>query len=331
MTERIWRPLHAAPLFAAAALCTYGVLAEAADKPSAFPTRPIRLVVGFTPGGGSDVAARIVGQKLTELWKQPVVVDNRPGSGGNIATEMVARSVADGYTLLLAGSSFAIQHSLDRTLPFDSVRDFTAVTNLCATPFMLVVHPSVPAKSVKELIALAQAKPGALNYASAGTGSTVHLSVELFRGMANIDIVHVPYKGVTGVTDLLSGAVQMTITAPLVVMPHVKVGKLRALGVTSAQRTALVPGIPTIAESGLKGYEVESWYGVVVPARAPPLVVTTLNAGILQVLERPDVKEQLLAQGLEPRPTTPAAFNAYIKADIAKWAAVIKANGIKIE
>ena len=305
--------------------------AAAADKPAVFPTKPIRLVVGFTPGGGSDVAARIVGQKLTEMWKQPVVVDNRPGSGGNIATELVARAVPDGYTLLLAGSSFAIQHSLDRTLPFDSVRDFTGVTNLCASPFVLVVSPTIPAKTVKELIALAQAKPGALNYASAGTGSTVHLAVELFRGMANINIVHVPYKGVGYVADLFTGAVQLTITAPLVVMPHAKAGRLRALGVTSAQRSALVPDVPTIAESGLKGYEVESWYGVVAPGRTPPGVVAALNAGMLQVLERSDVKEQLLAQVLEPRPMTPAAFSAYIKTDIAKWAAVIKANGIKID
>jgi tripartite-type tricarboxylate transporter receptor subunit TctC len=320
-----------ASLLCAAALCAYAALSCAADKPSAFPARPIHLIVGFTPGGGSDVAARIVGQKLGDMWNQPIVVDNRPGGGGNIATEMVARATADGYTLLLAGSSFAIQASLDRTLPFDSIRDFTAVTNLCATPFMLVVNPSLPAKSVKELIALAHAKPGALNYASAGTGSTVHLAVEPFRNMANLDIVHVPYKGVTGITDLISGAVQLTITAPLAVMPHVKAGRLRALGVTSAQRTAIAPDLPTIAESGLKGYEVESWYGVVAPARTPAAIVATLNSAILKVLERADVKDQLLAQGLEQRPTTPAAFNAYIKTDIAKWASVIKASGIKIE
>ena len=296
-----------------------------------WPQRQVRIVVGFTPGGGSDVAARIVGQKLSDLWKHPVVVDNRPGSGGNIATEFVARAAADGYTLLLAGSSYAIQPGIDRTLPFDTARDFAAVTNLCATPFMLVVHPALPARSVKELIALAHRRPGALNYASAGTGSTVHLSVELFRNMAKIDIVHVPYKGVNGVIDLLAGTVQMTITAPLVVMPHVKAGKLRALGVTTVQRSAFAPEIPTIAESGLKGYEVESWYGVVAPAQTPAAIVNRMNTGILQVLELREVKDQLLAQGLEPRPTTPAAFDAYIKAEIAKWAAVIKASGIKAD
>lgn len=296
----------AAQRCATACLCAYAAVTEAAVSAPDYPARPIHFVVGFTPGGGSDVAARIVGQKLSDLWKQSVVVDNRAGSGGNIATEMVARATADGYTLLLAGSSYAIQPGIDRTLPFDTARDFTAVTNLCATPFMLVVHPSVPARSVQELIALAQTKPGALNYASAGTGSTVHLSVELFRNLAKIDIVHVPYKGVTGVTDLLAGAVQMTITAPLVVMPHVKAGKLRALGVTTAQRTGIAPDIPTIAESGLKGYEVESWYGVVTPARTPAAIVNKLNAGIRQVLDLREVKEQLLAQGLEPRPTTPS-------------------------
>ena len=316
---------------AATCLCAYAAVAPAADSAPGYPARPIHFVVGFTPGGGSDVAARIVGQKLSDLWKQSVVVDNRAGSGGNIATEMVARATADGYTLLLAGSSYAIQPGIDRTLPFDTARDFAAVTNLCATPFMLVVHPSVPARSVQELIALAQTKPGALNYASAGTGSTVHLSVELFRNLAKIDIVHVPYKGVTGVTDLLAGAVQMTITAPLVVMPHVKAGKLRALGVTSAQRSGIAPDIPTIAESGLKGYEVESWYGVVTPARTPAAIVNKLNAGIRQVLDLREVKEQLFTQGLEPRPTTPAAFDIYIKAELAKWAAVIKTSGIKAD
>jgi len=312
-------------------LAVHAGAALAADPAPGFPARPIRLVVGFTPGGGSDVAARIVGQRLSDLLKQPVVVDNRPGSGGNIASEMVARATADGHTLLVAGSSFAIQPGIERSLPFDTLRDFAAVTNLCATPFMLVVHPSLPAQSVKELIALARAKPGGLNYASAGTGSTVHLSVELFKTLAKLDVVHVPYKGVTGVTDLLAGAVQMTITAPLVVMPHVRAGRLRALGVTTAQRSAIAPDLPTIAEAGLKGYEVESWYGIVAPARTPPAIVNKLNAGFLQALEAREVKEQLLVQGLEPRPTRPAEFGAYIAAEVSKWTSVIKAAGIKAE
>ena len=320
---------HVVGAFAVFALSAVAVATHAADN--TFPARPVRVIVGFTPGGGSDVAARIVGQKLSDLWKQPVVVDKRPGDGGNLATELVSHANPDGYTLLLAGSSFAIQHSSARKLPFDTIRDFKGVSNLCASPFVLAVSAATPAKSVKELIALAQAKPGSLNYASAGTGSTVHLAVELFRGMANIDIVHVPYKGATYVTDLLSGSVQMTITAPVVVMPHVKTGRLRALGVTSTQRTVLVPDVPTIAESGLKGYEVESWYGLVVPSGTPAAVVKTLNAGILQVLDRADVKQQLLVQALETRPTSPAAFDAYIKADIAKWESVIKTNRIRIE
>jgi tripartite-type tricarboxylate transporter receptor subunit TctC len=305
--------------------------ADAADPAAAYPAKPIRFIVGFTPGGTSDVVARLLAQKLAETWTQPLVVDNRPGAGGNLAVEIVARSAPDGYTLLCASSSFSIIPSLIRNLSYSPTRDFAPVTLMSSAPYLLVLHPAVPAQSVKELIALAKAQPGKLNYASAGAGSTLHLAGELFKSLAGVDIVHVPYKGATGVTDLIAGAVQLSFAGLPQTLPHVKAGRLKALAVTTARRAAALPDLPTIAEAGVPGYEVDPWYGVIAPAGTPRAIIEQLNTAFARALAAPDVKEKFMLQGLEPRATTPAEFAALIEKEIAKWAKVVRDAGIKAE
>ena len=299
---------------------------------SDYPQRPLRWVVGFPPGGGSDVAARVVGQALSELMHHAVVVDNRPGGGGNIATDVVAHANADGYTLLVAGVSFAIAPGLFKNLSFDTRRDFKAVVNIASTPFVLVVHPLLGVRTVDALIQLARTQPGRLNYASAGNGSTVHLAVELFKMAAHVDVVHVPYKGVAGIPDLLAGTVQMTITAPLVVMGHVKNAKLRALATTSVKRSALVPELPTLSESELKGCDVDSWYGLLVPAKTAPERINFINQSISTLLKRKSIQEQLFSQGLEAVAVANATpFSTYLEMELEKWARVVKMSGIQPE
>lgn len=298
-----------------------------------YPARPVRMIVPFPPGGGVDGVARILGQRLSEKLGQQVVIDNRGGSGGIIAAEIAVKSAADGYTLFFGGSaSHGITPHLYRRLPYDAVKDFAPIVLLGSTPYILVVHPSVAANSVKELIALAKASPGKLNYASAGSGSTLHLTGELFKTMAGVNIVHVPYKGAApALTDLLSGQIQMTFNPAVVVLPHVKAGRLRALAVTSAKRTALAPELPTVAEAGVAGFEAAGWYGVLAPARTPAAIVNALNRHIAAMLEEREFRGRLAAVGVEPLGGSPAQFASYIGSELAKWGKVVRVAGARID
>lgn len=296
-----------------------------------YPTKPIRLVVPFTPGGSTDILARLIGQKLYESFGQQVIIDNRPGAGGNIGVDLVAKSVPDGYTLVMGHiGTFAVNPTLYTRLPYDPIKDFQPITLLAKIPNMLAVNPSLPAKSVKELIAMAKAKPGALNYGSGGNGSAAHLATEYFKLLAKVEIVHIPYRGTApAVTDLIGGQISMMITGVPPLLQQVKAGKLRGIAVATAQRLPLLPELPTIAETGVPGYEATQWYGILVPAKTPPAVVAKLNAEIVKALQRPEVKERLAADAAEPVGNRPEEFGAYIKAEIARWAPVVKASGAK--
>jgi tripartite-type tricarboxylate transporter receptor subunit TctC len=317
------------PLRAAASACllAFACLVHAqADK-------PVRFVVGFTPGGPSDILARALGAKLSESLGQPVVVENRPGAGGNLAAETVAKSAADGNTWLLGNNSIlATNHSLYARLGYDPVRDFAPVALVAIQPNILVVHPSVPAHSVAELIALAKRSPGKLNYASTGAGVASHLSAELFKAMAGVDMVHVPYKGAQpALTDVISGQVQLMFATSVSVLPYVKAGRLRALAVTTAQRSTSVPDLPTVAEAGVPGFESITWHGVVVPSATAAAIVVRLNREINSALARPDLRERLLNLGAEIAPGSPQDFADYIAREIPKWAKVVKDSGAKVE
>ena len=308
------------------------VLAVPVFAQQPYPTKPIRLILPFPPGGSTDIVARLFGQKLTESWGVPVLVDNRPGAGGNIAAEIAAKSPPDGHTLFQVNVANAIGATLYPKLNYDLVASFAPVTQLATTPYVLLAHPSVPAKNTRELVALAKTRPGVLNYASAGAGSATHLSGELLKTMSGTNIVHVPYKG-TGpaVTALLSGEVDLYFTTVPAAAPLVKGGRVRALGVTSARRTPVMPEVAPIAEAGLPGYETSTWHGILAPAGTPRDIVLKLNAELVKALAQADVKEKLLGQGLDPVGGTPEQFAAYIKAEIAKWAKVVKASGAKAE
>ena len=297
----------------------------------AYPNRPVRLLVGFSPGGGSDILARMLGRKLTEDWGQQVVIDNRTGGGGIIASETTARADIDGHTLLMATSSLAIQPSITKRLPYDTLKDFTPITLAGSSPYLLLLHPTVEATSVKELIDLAKSRPGKLNYASAGAGSTLHLSAELFKSMAGVDIVHIPYKGAVAMSDLLAGQVQMAFFGLSTALPHVRSGKLKALGVTTPQRSATAPDIPTIAEAGLPGYQVTAWYGLIGPAGMDRSVVAKIQAAVVRNLQTNDIKQSMHVLGLDPVGSTPEAFARTIREEIAQWAGVVKKAGITAE
>jgi len=304
--------------------------ANAAAQP--YPARPIRLVVPFTAGGGTDISARLVGQKLTERLATSVVIDNRTGAGGMVGTEIAARAAPDGYTLVLVSSSHAINPGLHRRLPYDTVRDFAPVTLVVLSPGMLVVNPAVAARTVKEFIELVRSKPGQLTYGSAGNGTPVHLAMELLKSMERIDIVHVPYKGAAAaIPDLLGGQIAAMIPSTASVLPLVKAGKLRALAVTSRARTAAAPEVPTMSEAGVPGYEASSWYGLLAPAGTPRAIIARLNAETVQVLRMDDVRERLVGQGLDPVGDTPQEFAAKIREEILKWGRVVQASGASID
>ena len=297
-----------------------------------YPNRPVRVVVPFPPGGGTDVVARLVIHKLAEAMGANFLVDNRGGAGGMIGTEVVARAAPDGYTLGIVSGSHAINPSLYKKIPFDAVRDFEPVTMLVSGPGVLVVHPSLPARSVKALIQLARSRPGAIEYASAGNGTPPHLAAELFKTMSRVDLFHVPYKGNgPGMTDLLSGRVSLSFPTIPSALPHVRSGRLNALAVTSARRSHAVPEIPTIAESGVPGYEASSWYGVLAPAGTPRAIIERLHKEIVGVLGEATVREKLVARGLDPVGTAPRDFAATIQSEIAKWAKVVRASGARPE
>jgi len=299
-----------------------------------YPAKTVRMIVPFAPGGATDVLARIVSLKLYERWGQIVIVDNRVGASGNIGAEYVVKSVAaDGYTLLVAGSPHAINMSLFNNLRYDLARDVAPITSIAAFPSLIAVHPSVPVKSVKDLIALARARPGQINFGSAGNGSPNHLSMEMFKTMAKVDMTHIPYKGGSGqmVSDLLAGQVQLASMGLPPAMPYVKSGRLRVIAVTSAKRSPLLLQAPTVAETGLPGYEVNSWYGVFAPPALPKEIIAKINADIVAVLGLADVKERLTGLGAEPQPMTPDDFGKFVRDDIAKWSKVVKESGAKID
>jgi len=298
-----------------------------------WPAKPVRMLVPFPPGGGVDFAARIVGKHLSERLGHQVVVENRPGANGIIALEALKGAAPDGYTIAAASNGpLVINPAMYLRLPYDPLRDFVAIGSLVSFPLLLVVHPSVPANSVNELIALARAKPGALTFSSPGVGNGSHLAVELFAAMADVQLVHVPYKGTApAATALLAGEVALTFSSIPTVLPHVRVGKLRALGVGNATRVPSLPEFPTIAESGVPGYEAFSWAGVIAPAGTPRDVVVRLNREIVQVLRQKDVADQLANEGTIPTPDTPEEFAAYIKSELGKWGAIVQLAKIKPE
>jgi tripartite-type tricarboxylate transporter receptor subunit TctC len=297
-----------------------------------YPSRPIRFVVPFAAGGTSDVVTRTIGRELSELWKVPVVIDNRPGAGGNIGSEVVAHSAPDGYTLLMGTvATHGINASLYSKLPFDAVKDFEPVTLVASTPSVLMVHSSVPANSVAELIAYAKSNPGMLNFGTSGNGSSHHLAGELFDSMAGVKMMHIPYKGTAAaITDLLVGQIQLTFDTLPSAMPYVKSGRLKALAVTSTQRYPALPNLPTISES-LPGYEIGSWYGVLAPAGTPRDILKKVSDGIAAIVRRPEMREKLLAQGATPVGSTPEQFAAHIQRELKKWAVVVKDSGARVD
>ena len=297
-------------------------VAQAALTP--YPTRPVRMLVGFTPGGTSDVVARIVSKKLTETWGQQFVVDNRAGAAGIVAAELTARAQADGYTLFFVSSSFSMQPSATPHLPYDIQRDFAPVTLAVSSPYVLALHPAVEARNVKELIALAKAKPGQLACATAGPGSAIQGTAELFNSMAGVNILLVPYKGAVGITDLIAGQVHITFAGFVQTMPHVRGARLRAIAVSSAQRSALLPELPTVAEAGVPGYDVTVWYGLVAPANTPRAVIAKLNVGFVKAMQSPDVKQNLTDLGVDVVGSTPEQFAAVIRADADQWMRLAK-------
>jgi len=302
--------------------------ANAADP---YPTKPIKMIVGFNAGGATDIIARIVSQKLSESLGQVIMVENRPGATGIIGSEVVAKSPPDGYTLLMVtAGTHAINSSLYKDLPYDPVKDFVHINFIATAPNILIVNNSVPARNVKELINLAKGKPGQLTFASAGSGSTIHLSGEMFKSMANVDLTHIPYKGSSqAMTDLLGERVTMMFDSISSAVPRIKTNKVQPLAVTSAKRSLALPDVPTIAEAGVPGYESTAWFGVVAAANTPKEIVTKLNVEMNKVLAIPEVRERLLALGTEPVGGTPEQFTAHIKSEVIKWKKVIEDSGIK--
>ena len=307
------------------AVCAGGPLAQL------YPTKPVRLVVGFPPGGAADILGRIAAQRLTASLGEQVVVDNRGGAGGLVATEITARAAPDGYTLLFTSIPHVINPHLYRKVNYEAVRDFDAVIQFVAVPLMLASNTSFPAKSVKELAALAKAKPGQINYASAGAGSSSHLAMELFKSMAGVAMTHIPYKG-TGplLTDLIAGQVSVTIASAVPLIPQVKAGKLRGLAVTGARRSGALPELPTIGET-VPGYEVTNWFGIIVPRGTPRTVVARINADLNHALKATELKGLLNAQGADAAGGTPEEFAAVIRQDFAKWAKVVKDSGARVD
>jgi len=296
-----------------------------------YPSKPIRLIVPVAPGGGTDFIARLLGQKLNEAWGEPVIVDNRPGAAGNLGVEIAAKAVPDGYTVVIPITSFPINPSLYAKLPFDTVRDFAPITLVASAPLLLVVNPKLQVNSVKELIALAKAKPGALNFANSGSGTTAHLAGEMFKRMAGVDIVSVPYKGGgPAVIDLIAGNVQMYFSTIPAALTQVKAGRLRALAVTGGKRMSEISDIPTVSESGLPGFEVVAWFGMFAPARTPQPVVRKLNAELVRILNASEVREKMAGHGLIPGGNTPEQLGSFLKAEIAKWSKVIMDANIRI-
>lgn len=316
---------------AAAALAAAGAsLVQAAAPGAAYPTRPIRLVVPFAPGGTNDTVGRIVSEKLSARLGQPIVADNRAGANSVVGSEIVAQASPDGYTMVIVAAGFAVNPSLRKKLPYDSLRDFAPVGLVGSGPYLLAVHPSVPAKNLSEFIAWVKARPGQVNYASTGVGSPPHLAAELLRTMAGLDIVHIPYKGGGAVLpDLLAGRIPMFFGSVSTLAPYIRNGRLRGIAVTTPKRSSAMPELPTFIEAGLKDYDVTGWYGLLAPGRTPRAIVNRVNAELRQVLGDAETVERLAQRGIEPMPGSPDDFAALIRREIPKWAKVMKAAGIQ--
>ena len=297
-----------------------------------YPSKPVRMIIPWAPGGTTDILGRVIALKMGEKWGQPVVVENRGGAGGNVGAEAAARSAPDGYTIVLVAPSLAISPSLYKKLAYDPVKDFAPVSLVATVPNVMVTNPSIPAKTLSEFIALAKSKPGAMNFGSGGNGTSNHLAGELFNIVAGVRLVHVPYKGVNlAMNDVMSGDVQLVIIGIPAAAPHIKAGKLRALAVIDAKRAAALPDVPTAAEAGLKDFEVTTWYGVLAPAGTPRPIVTRLNAEIVAVMHSNEMKERLATMATEPVTSTPEEFGDLIRREIAKWAKVVRAAGLKAD
>ena len=309
-----------------------GQAAPSTGSGQAFPSKPVRFLVPFPPGGGADVIGRVIALKLVEKWGKQVVIDNRAGAGGNIAAELAAAAAPDGHTIFQFNIANAIAGSLYKKLNYDPIKDFSAVTLLASSPFILVTHPGVKASNVQELVALAKAQPGKLAYASSGNGGPSHLATELLKTMTQIGLIHVPYKGVAlALNELLGGQIQIMFTVPATAMPHMKAGRLRGLAVSGAKRSPLAPELPTVAESGVAGYEAITWYAVVVPAGTPRAVIAKLHTDITQVLQQLEVRERLTGVGVELIGSTPDQLALFIKAEIAKWSRLVKFSEARID
>ena len=315
-------------IFALVALALCASIADAQN----YPFKPVRVVVSFPPGSGADIVARTIAPRLTETFGQQFVVDNRAGASGNLGAEVAARAAPDGYTLLFTPASVASSQSLYQKLGYSLEKDLDPISMIASAPFVLVVHPSLPVRTVKDLIAMAKAKPGQLFYASTGNGGSPHLATELFKMQAKIDIVHIPYKGTPpAVTDLIAGQVSMMFANTLSVLPYVNSGRLRALAISSAKRSAAAPALPTIAESGMPGFEASTWFGMLAPAGTPRDIITRLTSELRKIVQMKNVNDSLIAQGADPIGSTAEEFQARISADIDKWARTIKAAGVRAE
>lgn len=319
------------PRHAGLVLCAVAMLAMAGPgHGQAYPVKPIRFVIPFSPGGAADVPARMIGQELAKTLGQQVITDNRPGAGGGIGAEAVAKSPPDGYTLLMVSNTHTISASLYKKLNYDILKDLAPVMQIAAAPNVLVVHPSIPARDVKQLVALAKSRPGAIDYASSGNGSAQHLFAALFASMAGIKMNHVPYKGsAQATTDLIAGHIQVSVPGINNVLPHVKAGRLRALGVTSTYRSAEMPEVPTIAEAGVPGYEAVLWLGIVVPAGTPRDIIVRLNREITGALSQPEMRDGFTRIGTDVVATDPVKFAELIRSEVAKWAKVVKETGVQ--
>lgn len=323
------------PAVAIFLLCASTALAQTpmTDSSTSYPSKPVRILVGFAPGGGIDILARFYAKHFSESLGQTFVVENRPGAGGNIGADLVAKSAPDGHMLIMISTTHAINATLYSKLPYDPVKDFAAVSTVAITPNCFAVHPSMPVRSLRDLVTLAKARPGEINYASAGSGTLMHLAMELFRSMAGVTFLHVPYNGSGPSTiAVLGGQIPVLSTTLPIVLPHARAGKLRMLGVTSAERAQLAPDFPTVAEAaGLPGYEAVVWYGLLAPAGTPPAIVNRLNGEVARLLQLRDVREPMVVQGFDPYHHTPAAFAQLIKSDVQKWGKIVRETGAKVD
>jgi tripartite-type tricarboxylate transporter receptor subunit TctC len=308
------------------------VLGGATASAQTYPVKPIRYIVPYTPGGAADILARAIGQKMTEAWGQSVIVENRPGAGTNLGTEIAAKSPPDGYVLFMPTIANAINPTLFGKLPYDPIKDFAYISLIATVPGIVVVHPSVPAKNAKELIALAKAHPDQLRHGSTGTGSPHHLAGELFKTMAGVKMIHIPYKGASpALVDVVAGHIEVYFGAMVSVIPHVKSGRLRPIGVTSLKRAAVLPNVPTLDEQGLKGFETGSWFGMAAPAGTPRDIINKLQAEVVRIIKLPEVGERIASEGADFVGSTPEEFSAFVKAEILKWGRVVKLSGAKVD